>query len=93
METDPAYEARISELCAEIEREREIAQVRLGNCQSMSEEISTWMDRCRRAEKENKQLRLALQEIVVASRDNGLAFMCNWMRDHAAAALDGLKHG
>lgn len=40
-------------------------------------------------ETENKLLRLALQEIVSASRDEGLSHMCNWMRGRAAAALDG----
>jgi hypothetical protein len=38
---------------------------------------------------EVKALRQALQEIVNASRDEGLAAMCNWMRGRAAAALDG----
>ena len=31
--------------------------------------------------------REALQDIVDASRDDGLAAMCNWMRGRAAAAL------
>lgn len=31
----------------------------------------------------------ALRDIVLASRDDGLAAMCNWMRGRAAAALKG----
>lgn len=40
---------------------------------------------------ENKRLRQALADIVNASRDDGLAAMCNWMRDRAFAALQGRK--
>ena len=34
-----------------------------------------------------KELREALGDIVNASRDDGLAAMCNWMRERASAAL------
>ena len=36
---------------------------------------------------EVERLREALHDIVSASRDEGLAAMCNWMRGRAAAAL------
>jgi len=42
---------------------------------------------------EIRRLRLALNDIVNASRDEGLAHMCNWMRGRALTAiLDGGKH-
>jgi hypothetical protein len=37
------------------------------------------------------RLREALVDIVNASRDDGLAAMCNWMRGRAAEALRGCK--
>lgn len=46
-----------------------------------------WERRAKAAESENKVMREALVEIVQASRDEGLAYMCNWMRGRAAHAL------
>lgn len=38
---------------------------------------------------ENERLRRALNDIVNASRDEGMAKMINWMRGRAIAALTG----
>lgn len=38
-------------------------------------------------------LRSALEDIVNASRDNGLPSMCNWMRGRAITALQDLDAG
>ena len=49
-----------------------------------------------RAKEDNDNLKRALNDIVNASRDEGLAHMCNWMRERAAAALgnsDGTMFG
>lgn len=40
---------------------------------------------------EIRRLRLALGDIANASRDEGLAAMCNWMRNRACLALTGEK--
>jgi hypothetical protein len=44
-------------------------------------------------EPEVEGLREALNDIVHASRDEGLATMCNWMRGRAIAALQGENIG
>jgi hypothetical protein len=49
--------------------------------------IASRNDEITKLRAENKLLREALDDIVNASRDDGLAAMCNWMRGRAAAAL------
>ena len=49
--------------------------------------LSILLEELTRTEERAERYRQALQEIVNASRDEGLAAMCNWMRGRAGVAL------
>lgn len=54
-------------------------------------ELQTAVDIAADLQHENERLRRALNDIVNASRDDGMAKMINWMRGRAVAALTGEK--
>lgn len=58
----------------------------------MAIKSDSWMPTCNDSEHETLEkqceiLREALNDIVNASRDEGLAKMCNWMRGRAVVGL------